>query len=82
MNLNKVARLCEYATGADLQALLYNAQLEAVHQSMAQLGQVGAEINASSKIKGAMSIFKIDNTALQQNVDFIEKVLNLQITEK
>jgi peroxin-1 len=31
VSLDEVAKWCQYYTGADLQALLYNAQLQAIH---------------------------------------------------
>jgi peroxin-1 len=34
VNLQDVAEWCEHYTGADLQAMLYNAQLEAIHRSI------------------------------------------------
>ncbi|XP_012943052.1 peroxisome biogenesis factor 1 [Aplysia californica] len=32
VNLEEIANMCEHFTGADLKALLYNAQLKAIHQ--------------------------------------------------
>ncbi|GAB6019304.1 Peroxisome biosynthesis protein pex1 [Chamberlinius hualienensis] len=37
VNLSEIAILCEHFTGADLQGLLYNAQLDAIHYSVGQL---------------------------------------------
>ena len=50
--LEDVAEMCENFTGADLKALLYNAQLEAIHRntSSSQLyGQVFTERETSNQ---------------------------------
>jgi len=36
VDLNDLAAKCDNFTGADLKALLVNAQLEAIHQTMSQ----------------------------------------------
>ncbi len=50
VDLQEVAEWCEHYTGADLQAMLYNAQLEAIHRSV--------ELNYEAKLHAGQNTDK------------------------
>lgn len=50
VDLQDVAEWCEHYTGADLQAMLYNAQLEAIHRSI--------ELNYDAKLNAGQNTDK------------------------
>ena len=56
VSLNDISKLCEHYSGADLKALLYNAQLEAIHSlTLVEAASKDVDPNNDSKavhIKG------------------------------
>lgn len=67
LNLKEVAEQTQHFSGADLQSLLYNAQLEAVHQLLPSL-QSNATSSSSSAGNAendslSSSVFKLSSTA-------------------
>ena len=72
--LEDVAGLCESFTGADLKALLYNAQLTAIHRSTspAQLyGTVFSREGVLDQKEGRSSTAKDEETSASQDPDVI-----------
>ncbi len=78
VDLPWVAKTCEYFTGADLKALLYNAQLSVVHESMADLGIRGnsanypQEIVETSKPQGTQ-LFLLKINTLNAKIDTVNR---------
>ena len=61
VKLREIAENCEHFTGADFKALLYNAQLAAIHQSHNLLGLPG---HGMFSIYKSFLIFLIDGDNL------------------
>ncbi|XP_033760557.1 peroxisome biogenesis factor 1-like [Pecten maximus] len=73
VNLQYFADECEHFSGADLKALLYNAQLEAIHEITGRL--VKGDSQGSSPKKA------ISDSALRSQLDAHHKKIDLQITK-
>ncbi|KAI9850278.1 MAG: Peroxisome biosynthesis protein pex1, partial [Pleopsidium flavum] len=63
--LGEVARRTEGYSGADLQALIYNAQLEAIHDVLGDHG-------ANSQVNGKIDKDRKQGITLSMNLDFIQ----------
>ncbi len=50
VSYKEIASQTENYSGADLQALLYNSQLEAIHQSLPNITSINNEINFLLKV--------------------------------
>ena len=49
VDLHQIAERCESFTGADFKALLYNAQLEAIHELTPHLTSTGTDDSLAGK---------------------------------
>ena len=67
VDLGTLAQQCEHFTGADFKALLYNAQLEAIHQATGLFGAKGNGDSPSREVveAGLEAVHKLDELAGQ-----------------
>ncbi|OWF49208.1 peroxisome biogenesis factor 1-like [Mizuhopecten yessoensis] len=71
VNLQYFADECEHFSGADLKALLYNAQLEAIHEITGRLVKGDSQGSSPKKAKS--------DSALRSQLDAHHKKIDLQI---
>lgn len=57
VSFSEISKICENYSGADLQALLYNAQLETIHETIPNLHH---EINNNEISEKNIKIFKLN----------------------
>jgi SpoVK/Ycf46/Vps4 family AAA+-type ATPase len=70
VDFEAVASWCENYTGADLQALLYNAQLEAIHETIDTYSRIRDDPQPSQNDKGYSRDFTIVSLNDQNSVAF------------
>jgi SpoVK/Ycf46/Vps4 family AAA+-type ATPase len=75
IDLKKIAMRCKYYTGADLQAMLYNAQLYMIHDILSNNNITNQEDEKKDKNNNAFTVFKLDDGIidLAKDVDDIQK---------
>lgn len=66
VSISDIAAKCEHYTGADLKALLYNAQLEAIHDIASPVTQTGVEGHTALHIKDGRCRLANENELLSE----------------
>ena len=82
ISFEEIANGTDYFTGADLQALLYNSQLEAIHESLPALS-LTATVNDTEDQTEKVTLFKVNTTVVpksQQISEVIERVMPIMYT--